>query len=67
MFMVFDRDDSGQMTADELMNALTKLFSWRPTRYEAQKLIEMVDEDGDEQISFSEFVQMFTQGTAPFN
>ena len=46
--------------ATEFGNTLTKLFGWRPTRFEIEKLMKIGDPDGDGEISFPEFVLMLT-------
>lgn len=58
LFSVFDRDGEGHISAEELRFTISKLFGWRPTRYESQKLVEMVDTGGDGEIDLAEFIQM---------
>lgn len=57
-FSLFDEDGEGEISADELGVAITKLFGWRPTRYESEKLVKSVDSDGSGIIEFDEFVLM---------
>lgn len=57
-FSLFDEDGEGEISADELGQAITKLFGWRPTRYESEKLVKSVDSDGSGIIEFNEFVMM---------
>lgn len=58
MFGVFDRDGNGVMSARELGKGLTKLFRWRPTQYESEKILSTVDDDNSGEICFAEFVRM---------
>lgn len=59
-FTLFDEDGEGEISADGLGTAISKLFGWRPTRYEAQKMVKSVDEDDSGIIEFNEFVLMMT-------
>lgn len=65
MFTVFDRDNTGFMNAEELGTTITKLFGWRPTRYESEKLLATVDQDGGGVIDFVEFVNMLHYAQSP--
>jgi len=59
-YTLFDESGDGGVDANEFGNTLTKLFGWRPTRFETDKLMKLGDPDGDGEISFPEFVVMIT-------
>jgi len=48
-----------------LGSTITKLFGWRPTRYESEKLLATVDQDGGGVIDFGEFVNMLHFAQSP--
>lgn len=55
-FSMFDSDGSGKISAEELKNMLGKYHSYDESLWE--KLIRSVDENGDGEIDFEEFVNM---------
>ena len=52
---VFDRDGNGFVSAQELRHVITKVGDVL-TEAEADELIDMFDEDGDNQLNYEEFV-----------
>ena len=66
MWSLFDRDNSGTISANELGVVLSKLFKWRPTRYESEKIIATVAAPGSNSINFREFVLMMTRNRDNF-
>lgn len=48
-FNVLDKDNDGQLSADELRDAIVKLFRRNYTVEEAEKLINELDENKDGQ------------------
>eukprot|EP01083_Nonionella_stella_P055608 146589_1 len=56
-FKVFDADDSGEITVDELIQVMKNLGN-KMTRDEALDMIKQHDVDGNGQISFEEFRKM---------
>ena len=65
IFSLFDRAGAGTIAADDLARTLTQQLGWRPTRYESERLLATVDEDGDNCITFVEFVTMYTGKAIP--
>ena len=57
IFDVFDADGSGYIDRDE-MRSLMKKLAQDLTNDEITQIIELVDKDGDQQISFEEFRDM---------
>ncbi|KAG8793855.1 hypothetical protein FRC12_001304 [Ceratobasidium sp. 428] len=59
-FQVFDKDGSGQISAEELKGMMASLGE-RLSDSEVQQMIEEADTDGDGQISYTEFVKMLSK------
>jgi len=59
-FGLFDKDNSGTVTADELGEVMRSLGQ-NPTPQELQDMINEVDEDGNGVIDFQEFLQMMAR------
>eukprot|EP00056_Hartaetosiga_gracilis_P004258 m.73027 g.73027 ORF g.73027 m.73027 type:complete len:147 (-) comp11766_c0_seq1:193-633(-) len=59
-FEAFDEDKSGQLSHDEIRSMLTGLEN-RPTDREIEEMIRMMDQDGDGQIDYDEFVSFMRQ------
>jgi len=60
-FKVFDRDGNGYISCTELRRVLTERGQMPLSNQEVEELIEAVDVDHDNQLNYSEFVQLFTQ------
>lgn len=60
MMRLIDRDGEGHINADELGNALSQLFGWRPTRYEAQRMLCTVNPDSQPFVNLRQFISLFT-------
>lgn len=60
IFQLFDANDSGAISVAELSTGLTKYLGWRPTRFEADKMLELVDKSGNGSIDLAEFVEMLS-------
>lgn len=56
-FSLFDKDNSGSITANELGTVMQTLGQ-NPTKAEIQDMINEVDIDGNSSIEFEEFVQL---------
>ncbi|XP_059658121.1 calmodulin-2-like isoform X2 [Cornus florida] len=56
-FRVFDKDESGFITADELRHVMTSLGE-KLTDEEVNEMIDEADGDGDKQISYEEFFKV---------
>ena len=56
-FRVFDRDENGFISADELKNTMTNLGE-KMSDEEVMEMIREADFDGDGQINYEEFVAM---------
>lgn len=59
-FQSFDVDNSGYITADNLMVALTRLGD-KPSEAEIQRMISVADIKGDGRIDYEEFKRMLQQ------
>ena len=60
-FSTFDQDQSGTLTASEMMGILTRSGGGKPmSRNDAQKLIDAFDVNGDGMLNLEEFVAAFT-------
>ena len=61
LFGLFDTDNSGKLSAEELMAILTRPDTRQPlTIAEARSLIEKYDTNGDGELDYDEFVRAFT-------
>nr|CAN81743.1 hypothetical protein VITISV_002603 [Vitis vinifera] len=56
-FKVFDKDQDGYISANELRNVMFNLGE-RLTDEEAEQMIREADLDGDGQVNYEEFVRM---------
>ncbi|CAN0065074.1 unnamed protein product [Discosporangium mesarthrocarpum] len=56
-FRNFDKDNSGEIDADELRTVMTSL-GYNPTKQQLEDMMAKVDLDGNGRISFPEFVTM---------
>ena len=67
-FSLFDKNDDGSITCDELRTVMTSLGE-NPTTSDLEEMIQEVDSDGNGKIEFSEFLTMMTRkmGTRSFN
>ena len=62
-FRLFDREENGIITTEEIGSVLRKLGLF-PTELELQQILNDIDIDGDGTFSFDEFVQlMFNMGS----
>uniref|UniRef100_F6PQ89 EF-hand domain-containing protein n=2 Tax=Ciona intestinalis TaxID=7719 RepID=F6PQ89_CIOIN len=59
-FKVFDRDNNGFISRDELRNVL-RTMTENPTEEELDEMMREADTDGDGQIDYREFVAMLTR------
>ncbi|KAL5018743.1 hypothetical protein ScPMuIL_004465 [Solemya velum] len=59
-FYLFDKDDDGTITADELGTVMRSLGQ-DPTEAELQDMMNEVDADGNGTIDFEEFLQMMAR------
>ncbi|XP_020258256.1 calmodulin-like protein 12 [Asparagus officinalis] len=57
VFKVFDRDQNGYISANELINVMISLGE-KLTEEEAEQMIREADLDGDGQVNYQEFVQL---------
>merc|ERR1712012_93328 len=60
IFSFFDRDGGGFISYLELGQVM-RTFGWTPTESELQELICEIDQDGNGEISFNEFVWLMTR------
>jgi len=60
IFSFFDRDGGGSITTLELGQVM-KTFGWTATEFELREMINVVDQDGNGQITFNEFVWLMTR------
>lgn len=58
-FRMFDKDDSGYISKDEVKESLMKIHKF--TEDEINEIIGQVDENGDGEISFEEFKVIMTK------
>uniref|UniRef100_A0A7S1CPY3 Calmodulin n=1 Tax=Bicosoecida sp. CB-2014 TaxID=1486930 RepID=A0A7S1CPY3_9STRA len=56
-FALFDNDNSGTITADELGDVMRSLGQ-NPTEEDLKKMVDDIDQDGDGTIDFPEFLTM---------
>ena len=59
-FKLFDRDQDGSITKQELSTVMRSLGQ-NPTDQELIEMIRQVDEDGNDQIDFDEFLRLMTR------
>ncbi|XP_002124710.2 uncharacterized protein LOC100186502 [Ciona intestinalis] len=59
-FKVFDRDNNGFISRDELRDVLRSMTE-NPTEEELDEMMREADTDGDGQIDYREFVAMLTR------
>ncbi|KAB2619938.1 calcium-binding protein CML36 [Pyrus ussuriensis x Pyrus communis] len=57
-FEVFDTDNDGKISAEELLRVFTAIGDERCTLEECRRMIDGVDKDGDGFVCFEEFVHM---------
>ncbi|XP_039296557.1 calmodulin-A isoform X4 [Nilaparvata lugens] len=58
-FMLFDKDEDGQITMTEL-GVVMRSLGQRPTETELRDMVNGVDQDGNGTIEFNEFLQMMS-------
>ena len=58
-FRMFDKDDSGFISKEEVRESLLKIKKYSET--EIDEMISQVDENGDGEISFEEFKIIMTK------
>lgn len=56
----FDINDSGQISADELRNVLSKKYRW-VSREDVEEMIKKADKNKDGLISINEFADFMNQ------
>jgi len=62
IFEHLDKDNSGQLDAEEIEEGLKALGSFgEVTREDAEAVVSHFDDDGDKQVSIDEFVTFFTE------
>ena len=61
VFMVFDKDQSGTISADELRNVM-KVIGEKLTDQEIEDAIKLADTTGDGEVSYDEFIQFILEG-----
>ncbi|CAH0563823.1 unnamed protein product [Brassicogethes aeneus] len=59
-FMLFDKDEDGQITMAEL-GVVMRSLGQRPTETELRDMLNEVDQDGNGTIEFNEFLQMMSK------
>ncbi|CAJ0952122.1 unnamed protein product, partial [Mesorhabditis belari] len=59
-FQVFDKDQNGFISAEELRHVMTSLGD-SLTEQEVEEMIEEADVNGDGQVNYEEFVKMMAQ------
>lgn len=59
-FKVFDKDQDGSITQDELRSVMTNLGQ-KLTSQELDEMIKEADTDGDGKINYKEFVKMMVR------
>jgi len=59
-FRVFDKDGSGQISADEMRSVMANLGE-NLTDEEIDEMIREADVNGDGEVDFEEFARMMTQ------
>ncbi|XP_075237398.1 calmodulin-like isoform X5 [Lycorma delicatula] len=59
-FMLFDKDEDGQITMAEL-GVVMRSLGQRPTETELREMVNEVDQDGNGTIEFNEFLQMMSK------
>jgi calmodulin len=61
VFMVFDKDQSGTISADELRNVM-RVIGEKLTDQEIEDAIKLADTTGDGEVSYDEFIQFILEG-----
>lgn len=61
-FSLFDKDDNGYLTKEELGHVMHQLGQWARME-ELQEMLSEVDTDGDGNVSFEEFVEILNNIT----
>ncbi|KAL7870069.1 hypothetical protein AOLI_G00140570 [Acnodon oligacanthus] len=59
-FKEFDMDGDGEITTEELRQAMTKLMGESMSRREIDTVVKEVDNNGDGTVDFEEFVKMMS-------
>ncbi|KAJ7984475.1 hypothetical protein DPEC_G00355210, partial [Dallia pectoralis] len=60
-FKEFDSDGDGQITTEELRNAMIKLMGEHMSRREIDSIVREADNNGDGTVDFEEFVKMMSR------
>lgn len=61
VFMVFDKDQSGTISAEELRTVM-KVIGEKLTDQEIEDAIKLADTTGDGEVSYDEFIQFILEG-----
>jgi len=61
VFMVFDKDQSGTISAEELRNVM-RVIGEKLTDQEIEDAIKLADTTGDGEVSYDEFIQFILEG-----
>jgi calmodulin len=61
VFMVFDKDQSGTISAEELRNVM-RVIGEKLTDQEIEDAIRLADTTGDGEVSYDEFIQFILEG-----
>lgn len=64
-FSVFDKDDDGEITADEIMKVMNQL-NQTIDKGTVDLMLQSVDVDGDGTVSYAEFKKMMRDGPVTF-
>lgn len=62
-FTVYDRDNNGLITVDELHHVL-RMMGEKKTLADCKRMIDGIDQNGDGAVDFEEFMQMMTRSSA---
>ncbi len=63
-FKLFDRNNDGQITADDLYETLSKLGE-NISKEDIEEMIRTIDIDGDMAINYDEFIKMMMKTQVP--
>lgn len=63
-FYMFDRDNNGYITTNEL-NSIMRTLGFNPTEDDLQQMIFTVDYDGDGRLNMEEYIQLMEQQKKP--